>query len=190
MAITKTHAALTGHLPMRPHLLTFIQKKENLRPGQGLLMPGDSVIGGMLDNLLVNKTALRDDKRDRLPVDFRASLPFVIQDSRVTWGDMFITNTRIIRFNSLVSSLMHEMLFADVLRALRSGQQEKEAIYRFINDYEIYECNFDALKKASLRWRERRGFPLFREKKSQKKGLYSLGNSGTVPQAAALAVNA
>lgn len=166
---------------MKPFLATFIRKKENLLDGHALMIPGDSVIGSTLDMLLLNKTALRDDRRDSLPDVYSDSIKFAIQDSRVTWGDMFITNTRIIRFNSIVNGIMYELLFHDILRALEEGREEKEEIYKFINRYEIYEVNFDALKKASLRWREKKGFPLFRQKKSQKKGHNRLGNCPALP---------
>lgn len=174
---------------MKPFLATFIRKKENLLNGAPLIIPGDSVIGGALDMLLLNKTSIRDDRRDSMPDGYSDALKFALQDSRVSWGDMFITNTRIIRFNSLVNGMMYELLFHDILRALEEGREEKEEIYRFINRYEIFEVNFDALKKASLRWRERKGFPLFRQKKSQKKGHNRLGICPAVPHRSAVFAN-
>lgn len=182
--MTKTNL-ITASIPMKPFLVKFIQVKENLQPDQALLVPGDSMIGLGLDMLLMNKSSIRDDRRDSVPDSYSDSLKFAIQDSRATWGDMFITNTRIIRFNSMVNAVMYEILFHDILNALENGQQEKEAIYRFINRYQIFDVNFDALKKASLRWRERKGFPLFRHKKTHKKAEKPLGFCPEVPHAKA-----
>jgi len=168
MAASSTKITASGAVPIKPHLLAFILKKENLKPGTPLLLPGDSVLSNHLFSLLCTKAALRDDRRHFIPIEYTDNLLFRLEDHAADRGKIFITPTRIQSFNQFVHRLMHEFLFAEILRGQEEGREEKECIYRFINYYGLFDLNFDALKKASLRYRERKEFPLFRQKKTAK----------------------
>jgi hypothetical protein len=51
-----------------------------------------------------------------------------------------------------------------IFASMEEGMTEKEAIYKFINRHGLFEMNFEALKKASTRYRAARDLPVFRRK--------------------------
>lgn len=153
---------LRGTLPMRPHLLSFLLVKENLLAGQPLPLPGGTVVGQYLDSLLMNKSAVEDDRRQYIPDTYTEELGFEFSEGRGERPNIFLNSTRIIRFNEFVNSYMHETLFEAILFNQRTGgMSEKQVIYKFIEHYRIYSINFDSLKKASTRYRERKNFEIF-----------------------------
>lgn len=182
MANTNKKVSASGAMPIRPHLLRFILKKENLPETALFHLPGDNSIAGFLYLLLTTKEALRDDDRHHVPMDCTSELLFVLPPHELDRGRCFLTPTRVQRFNAWVHALMHEVLFTQILAGQLVGMEEKEIIYRFINQYELFDLQFDALKKASTRYRVRKGFPLFREKKSEKKAENHWRNVRTIAQ--------
>lgn len=163
---------VSGHLPLKPHLLTFLRLKERLEPGEALSAPGKSLPAMYLDSLLTNKGALRDDKRDVVGEKYSAKLPFTLTDSRATWGDVFITPSRVIRFNSFLEQWLLQTLMDYVIASVEEGMTEKESIYKFIHRYELWDLNFEALKKASTRYRAAKKLPVFK-RKSKKKSVFA-----------------
>lgn len=153
---------LRGSLPMRPHLLSFLVVKENLQAGQALLLPGGTVVGQYLDALLLNKGAVEDDRRQYIPDTYTGELGFEFSEGRGDRPNIFLSSTRIIRFNEFTHNYMHETLFESVLFNQRNGgMSEKEVIYKFIEYYRIYTINFDSLKKASYRYRLAKNLDIF-----------------------------
>lgn len=157
----KKTLTVSGTLPVRPHLANFLNIKENLSPDRPLLVPGNSCSGMFLDNLLTNAAAIRDRPgRDSLPSDYTGSIHFEIQSSRVTWGDIHLSDSRLIAWNSYLHKLMHETLFSQILTNLRLGIQEKRTIHLFMEHYQLYDLNAESIKRASTRWRTTNGHPL------------------------------
>lgn len=146
---------------MRPHLLNFLTIKENLKPGDALPVPG-RVIGDYIGSLLLNKTAVEDDRRQTIPDTYTAELPWLLTESRSDRPAVFLTSTRIIRIDQFVHDYMHETLFEQIMfNQKNGGMSEKEVIYKFIEHYRIYSINFDSLKKASYRYRLAKNLDIF-----------------------------
>lgn len=159
--------AYLGIMPMRPHLFTFLQNKEHLDEHEPLPLFRDSLTAMYLNSLLLTKTAIRDDERDVVPAGYTARLYFDAPADKKEKLHLFLTPSRIIRFNSFVNQYLHETLFDLVDNFTEEGVKEKEVIYLFINRFRLYEINFDTLKKACTRRRERLGLPLLRARRER-----------------------
>ena len=163
--MTSTAFRVTVAIPMRPHLLEFIKAKEHLPEGVALALPNrDSVVLDYLCSLFENKTAVRDYPQHRLPETYTARLEVLLTEGRLDSGLIFLSDTRIIRFNNFVHRYMHDLLFERIAENLDLGIDEKETIYLFINRYRLYDLNFEALKRASTRYRERKHLPILSRK--------------------------
>lgn len=157
---------VSGRILMREPLRQFLIVREGLQPDQPLLIvPGKSPIKIFLDSLLTNKTSIREDKRSRISEVYDCGLDFVITEGVAEWGELFMTPTRVIRFNSFVRQLMIDTLVFQTISNKKRGIKEKQTIYEFIEDYQLYMINFDALKKATLRYRNIKELEKFSSRK-------------------------
>lgn len=154
------------HVPMRPHLLAFLREREHLANSEPLPLLRESPTAMFLHSLLLHKAALRDDQRHELPEQYSCRLPFTAPADNTGRLKIFLTPTRIIRFNSFVDQMMKTSLFELVDVFTDEGVKEKEVIYLFINRYRLYDVNFDSLKKACTRRRERLGMAPLKARKT------------------------
>lgn len=142
-----------GIIPMRPALYEFAVAHENLQ-GQPLQLPGRSPIKLYAAAVLTERNSVRYNNRLMLSDDYSEKLHFEITEGVSEWGEIFYTSTRIIRFNYFVRQLMLDCLTFRISCDKARGINEKDTIYRFLDDYKINSMEFDALKRASLRYRD------------------------------------
>lgn len=146
---------VVGHIPMRGYLRQFLQVREGITDGQPLVVPGKTPIKILLDTLLTNKSAAREDKRHHLKQSYYNTKQKIIITAGVAdWGQLFFTPTRVIKFNSFVRQLMLEGLVAQTISNHKRGVNEKTTIYQFIEDHKMYDVDFQTLKKATFRYRK------------------------------------
>lgn len=158
--------ALLASVPMRPHLLSFLREKEGLSPNEPLMLVSESPAAMYLRSLLENKGAIRDDPRDLVTPGYSEKLFFQCPRENESNLSIFLCPSRVIRFNSFVSKLMMSTLYDLVDVLTDEGVIEKEVIYLFINRFKLYEVNFDTLKKACTRRREKLGKPLLKARRA------------------------
>lgn len=158
----KPNTQIKGSLPLRPHLFNFLSTKYHLDPGQPLPLPGRTVAGEFLASLLLDKNALYDDARQTYPDTYTAELSWVLSESRSERPAIFLSDSRIIKFNTFLHQLLHDDLFQLIQFNYRHGRMtEKEVIYKFIESHQLYDIEFDSLKKASYRHRRRHNLDIF-----------------------------
>lgn len=164
---------------MKPQLLQFLRKKENMT-GDLLLLNADSISAMFLASLLLSKRALRDDSRDAVPADFSARLYYQAPLDRAGRLHIFLSPTRVIRFNAFVQRLMMETLFERVDLLLPFKVQEKKIIEGFVEEFDLHEVvNPESLKRACTRRRDRLSLaPL----KTRKDGRFFRENGGGIVQ--------
>lgn len=154
------HTEMKGTIPVKPHLANFLRIKDGLNAP--LQIPGKTTTEMYLETLLCNKTAVYDDTRQIIPAEYSAEVEFLISENRADRPNIFLSPTRIIRFNTFLHEYMHETLMQAIMFAFHhTGMTEKEVIYKFIEHYQLYAINFDSLKKASYRYRKRKNLDIF-----------------------------
>lgn len=160
---------LRGHIAMKPHLFNFLTSILHLDKEQALTLPGKSSYAKYLDMLLCDKKALRDDPRHQVGEAFSSMLFFQLSAAKSQTSDIFLSPTRIMRFNTFVHEKMHELLFEMIAINHDEGIRELETINLFMMRYKLFEhVSFDALKRAASRYRSRHELPRLSKKGQEK----------------------
>lgn len=154
-----TNSTYIGHINIQPHLLAFLQGKEALQPGEPVNLLSETVAAMHLRSLLTTKTAIQDDKRHTVPLDYTARLDYVAPGYNSRQMQVFLTPTRIISFNSFLHKWMMATLFERVeLLTTVAGLREKTVLEGFVEEFGMFEhVNVESLKRAMTRRRERLG---------------------------------
>lgn len=156
----KSPVAISGVVLMKPHLYNFLSAQLHLEADESLVVPGDNSYSIFLQTLLCNKSAVNDDKRHFVGEAYTKPLPFRVEARKNLPLDLFLTPTRVQRFNSFVYRRMHELLFELIAQNHDDGKKELETINLFLFRYRLYEhISFDTLKKAATRYREKKKLP-------------------------------
>lgn len=157
----KTTTGVSGIIQMRQPLQQFLIGWEGLEVDEPLTLPGKSLIKIHLDLLLTTKANFREDKRDSLSTsDYNVKQKFVIGNSVGDRGNIFLSPSRVIRFNSFVRQIMLDILVYQIGLNHKRNIPVKQTIYEFMDDYNI-DMPFDTLKKAIFRLRKRRNMACF-----------------------------
>lgn len=153
---------------VRPYLLAYAEWRENLEPGQPIVIPGCSPIAVALDLCLTNKsTYLASRARFIPPEKFTRRLYYTISGSRSRDGFLFVTDAMMLRFNSFILHALHNDLADRIFRVLGEGVDDgqqvrgraKAVMLEFMTECGIDELvEYDALAKANYRLRTHRGF--------------------------------
>lgn len=153
--MSRKRKGICGEIPVRKIHLQFAIHRESLKPDKPLLiLPGKTPITMFLDSVLTQKTAVREDKRDTISDQLTERLPFMITKGVSEWGQLFYTPTRIIKFNTFLRRQMMDSLVSQIRFNKRNKISETQTIYQFIEEYKLYSANFEALKKATYRYRK------------------------------------
>lgn len=180
MQANGTAVTSSGHLAIKPQLLQFLQVKEHLSTGQPLVLNSEGIAAMYLGSLLLNKQALRDDQRHHIPADYTAKLHYKAPNDRDARLHVFLTPTRVIRFNSFLHHWMMQTLYERVDLLLPMKLQEKRIIEGFVEEFELHEVvNVESLKRACTRRRDRL---MISPLKNRKDGRLNRENGGAIVQ--------
>jgi hypothetical protein len=153
------HLATSGYLAIKPALLQFLIVKANLDAKHPVIdLNACNTVSLYLGSLLVYKSSLEDDQRHIVPDDFTGRLYFLAKAHAARDLRIFLTPTRIVRFNAFVNEWMRETLFERVDVLTQLGAQEKGVIEAFFDEFDLHDVlNMESLKRACTRRRERLG---------------------------------
>lgn len=164
---------LEAKIPIRPHLLKFLLKVENMAPGEKLNLDSGGAIPFFVQFLLCNKCELMlkdryqsKRKPDQIPADFSATVTVKVSTNFIPSGRIFISYDSVFQLDRYLHKMMHDFLND---RIQRGDQTEKQAIMEFMDEFNITEddISFDAIKKATQRLRTRKKIDGKRKQKRQ-----------------------
>lgn len=155
--MTAASSQISGAVAIHPVYLQFLLQRERLQPGDALRLPGHSMASLYLTSLLRNHTLFTVPNLDNDPPSAAtARLDYIITPQMAEQGQYFLTSTDTARFNAFLKNMMHQTLFDRVDTLTTVGMQEKKVIEGFMDEFAL-EVEFDTLKKACTRRRERLG---------------------------------
>lgn len=154
---------MTARIPMRPYLLNYVVKVENLTDHK----PLDLLRGGLIPYLLQLLVCTKGELLSRLgqykaaatqstiDKNFTGHLSVVISRRMEKHWKMYWTMEAIFQFDRMVHKHFHDTLGLRIQKGVEVGLTEKEVILEFMIWCNITEddISFDALKKAAHRWR-------------------------------------
>lgn len=153
--------SIIGHLPIRPHLLRYVEWREGLPPGQALAVPGPSIIAVTLNLILVSKTnmLLSGRCRDAKLAQCSARLRYQVTGRRYWRDHIFVADDSALAFGDFLTALLHQDLLDLIIAGQRERRLEKDVIVQFMLDTGLDDfMEFDALKQAQFRYRRKIGF--------------------------------
>jgi len=153
--------SIIGHLPIRPHLLRYVEWREGLSPGHPVVVPGPSIIAVTLNLILVSKSALLlcSRTREACLAKCSARLRYQVTGRRYWHNHIFVTDDSALAFGEFLTALLHQDLLDLIIAGQRERRLEKEVIVQFMLDTGLDDfIEFDALKQAQFRYRRKIGF--------------------------------
>lgn len=158
---------IEGSIPMKPWLAKFAQRVDNLPDGGVVDISSNTYIARIIKMFLKGKTSIPERaKASSIRKDYGGLLRYSI-----TYCDrMYLSPQDIVSINKLIFSFFHEMLLSRIRYAQRYQIEEKETIYRFLEEYGIEveeDITFDTIKKASYRLRKSKKIEHFYTTKSR-----------------------
>lgn len=153
--------SIRGFLPIRPHLLRYVEWREGLAPGAPVQLPGPSLVGVTLNLILVSKSRLllSPDGRATALAHCTARLHYEVHGRRYWHNQIFVTDDAALAFGEFLASLMHHDLLEQIIAGQRDRRLEKDVIVQFmiatgIDDF----IEFEAMKQAQFRFRRKIGY--------------------------------
>lgn len=166
---------IEAKIPIRPHLLKFLLKVENMAPGDKLDLSSGGAIPFFVQLLLCHKGELMSKDRyqskkkiDQVPKYFTDTLEVKVSANFIPSGRIFLGYDSVFQLDKYLHKLMHDFL---IDRISRDNKTEKQVILEFMDEFGITEdiISFDALKKAAQRLRTRKKI----DGKRKQKRLYA-----------------
>lgn len=151
---------LVSATPIRPHLLRYIQYRENLHGRQPLPVPGMSPLSIALGWHICKKKAYYLDPLDDLYRSHTSTLYFEVTPSMFAQNQRFVSATGLRRYEEFVSRSLTDHLLLLMLLAKAQRRAGKEVIEDFLRQSGLDDfIDFDAAKKAVFRLRAHRKLP-------------------------------
>lgn len=144
-------------IPMKPHLSQFLKFRLHFDQ-QGILhLSQKCAISSYLILLFTTKTKCTFDGVGLPVVSYSDQIKIKLTSKNLKYGEIFLDNDRIRRWNEFVHSKLHEYLETRISIYELHGKQIKDAIWDFIHESDMEDLiSFDALKKANYRLRQSR----------------------------------
>lgn len=154
---------LLGGMPIRPHLLRFIQFRENLHGRDPLTVPGMSPLSVALGWQICKKKAYYADPVDALYRTHTAVLRFQVSPSMYSDNLRFVSASGVRRYEEFVSRCLTDHMLFLFTQAKAQRRPGKDVIEEFLLQSGLDDfIDFDAAKKAVFRLRVHRKLPPLR----------------------------
>lgn len=150
---------IKGWIPIRPHLLRYVQWREHLDAGAPIIVPGITPIAQALDLCLTNKTSyLTSTLRKEEPSahEYTERLYYLVRGAtRCRYNFHFVTAPQGMAFNIFLHHAMHDDLLRLIQAGQAAGQYEINIIRNFLEDTGMDDLiNDESVKKAQYRLRK------------------------------------
>lgn len=154
---------------MRPYLLKYVRKIENLEEGEVLDLHRNGLIPYLLQwlvgtkaDLLVAMRQYKDgNKQATIREHFTGQLQVLLTRRMDRHWKMYWTAEAVFMFDRLVHKHFHDTLGRMILEGIQQGLNEKDVIEGFLFSCGITEddIGFESVKKAATRWRNDKKIP-------------------------------
>lgn len=163
---------IRGNIVVTPHILKFIIWYENLgmdddgQPLRPLNLSDSGIVGHSLKLILSYKMVADYPHQTNLSSRYSNVLPYLYAKRDWERGKTHVSKDDIIIFNSHMHKLFHETLFREVVRGVRNGRKEKEAIHDFLILIRAEEdIWWETVKKGQTRLRNSKKIGKINDKK-------------------------
>lgn len=152
-----------GRIAIKPHLLRYIQWREQFRQeDQPLIVPGLGPIAHVLSMLLVTDREYLDARPLTTVEGFTATLHYRVVQRHTMEPRFYVTDEGTREFNRFLQQLLQDDLHFRIREAAARRIQEKDVIEDFLHSTGLDEwLEFDTTKKANFRLKQfRNGCPV------------------------------
>ncbi len=128
---------MKGWIPIRPHLLRYVEWRECLVAGHPIVIPGMTIIAQALDLCLTNKTSYLTStiRREESRVhEYSGRLHYLVSGiTRCRYNFHFVTAQQGMAFNIFLHHAMHDDLLRLIQAGQAAGQYEINIIKNFLD---------------------------------------------------------
>lgn len=153
--------SIRGFLPIRPHLLRYVEWREGLSAGSPVQLPGPSLVATTLNLILVSKSRLLQSvaSRTKALAQCTSRLHYEVHGRRYWQNQIFVTDDAALCFSEFVHVLLHHDLLDRIIAGQRERTLEKDVIVQFMITSGLDDfVDFDAMKQAQFRFRRKVGY--------------------------------
>ncbi len=156
---------MKGWIPIRPHLLRYVEWRECLVAGHPIVIPGMTIIAQALDLCLTNKTSYLTStiRREESRVhEYSGRLHYLVHGiTRCRYNFHFVTAQQGMAFNIFLHHAMHDDLLRLIQAGQAAGQYEINIIKNFLDETGMDELiNYESVKKAQYRLRQAKAYSM------------------------------
>jgi len=153
---------IKGYIPIRPHLLRYVQWRELLEADEPIIIPGYSPIAQALDLCITNKTTYLSSVKRRQEshlLEYTTRLYYLVRGSRLAHNYIFVPPHVGMAYNVFLHHAFHDDLLHRIQAMQPEGEYEIGVIQAFLDEIGIADMiDYASVKRAQTRLRKAKGF--------------------------------